>query len=416
MQATHLQRRAAATRSAFCAARWGLRGLLLLAACLTPASSASAQRLLPGEFSDISLGRQLIEPARFPTISELRAALSKPQVSTVMMLKLYADGNNHYLPVWAPDGQGLAFQRSDVSANLSKLLVFSPLSQEKPTLLSDNRDNYDYMFRWGINSPRSMVFARIEGASRSSQICFSADGTKVEVRSTGKGRIALPTLYRRTDGIWRLYYERAGEIVQDSWSDASPQSKLTSLARGLNPRWSYDGTRLLYLRDSGSKTTPPEVVVHDVTTEQEVVLPSPRTGTIRSPVWSASGDYVGFFVREPGENKPWRIHVCAAGKGTPGRAVGDEVVVNVNFESEGPSFEPSGRRVWYFSAGHRQQAYFPLVGAAVNTGETVVVDYPNRCTTPVDLAVNPASEIPEMAFAAHDGLPQDVFVVLLNHY
>jgi hypothetical protein len=46
----------------------------------------------------------------------------------------------------------------------------------------------------------------------------------------------------------------------------------------------------------------------------------------------------------------------------------------------------------------------------------ITVDYPKRCTTPGDLAVNPATAVPEMAFAAHDGLPRDLFIVFLNHY
>jgi hypothetical protein len=65
---------------------------------------------------------------------------------------------------------------------------------------------------------------------------------------------------------------------------------------------------------------------------------------------------------------------------------------------------------------HRKQAYYPLLAADVTTGKIDVIDYPNRCTTPYDLAVNPVTEVPEVAFMAHDGLPQDLFIVFMNHY
>ncbi|MCA9222093.1 MAG: hypothetical protein KDA71_17310, partial [Planctomycetales bacterium] len=80
------------------------------------------------------------------------------------------------------------------------------------------------------------------------------------------------------------------------------------------------------------------------------------------------------------------------------------------------SWEPSGRRVWFFSNQHRQQAYYPLAAASVDGGSVITVDYPRRCTSPNDLAANPATRIPEFAFVGHQGLSQDVYVVLLNHY
>jgi hypothetical protein len=72
--------------------------------------------------------------------------------------------------------------------------------------------------------------------------------------------------------------------------------------------------------------------------------------------------------------------------------------------------------VWFFSHGRREQAYYPLVAADRETGQSLVVHYPRRCTTPNDLAVNPATAVPEMAFVAVDGLTQDLFVLFLNHF
>jgi hypothetical protein len=56
------------------------------------------------------------------------------------------------------------------------------------------------------------------------------------------------------------------------------------------------------------------------------------------------------------------------------------------------------------------------VAADRESGESLVANYPRRCTTPNDLAVNPSTTIPEMAFVAVDGSTQDLFVLFLNHY
>ena len=96
--------------------------------------------------------------------------------------------------------------------------------------------------------------------------------------------------------------------------------------------------------------------------------------------------------------------------------IGDDVMVNPDFESEGPSWEPSGQRLWYFSHAQREGAYYPLVATDLETGKTQTIHYTKRCTTPSDLAVNPAAKAPEMVFVGHEGLTQDLYVVILNHY
>ena len=385
---------------------------------LMPGDVVSGADLLEGEFGDVDLGRQLIEPARFPTIGQLREAVSRPEISSVLMLKLFSSGDNHHLPIWSGDGRRLAFLRSDAGARASKLLLFSSLAQPQPTLLTDRADAYDYMFRWGVNAPESFVFARINPARGTTHICFAADGQAPEPKTEAEGRHVFPALYLRTDGIWRLVYDEDGQLVHEAWNEQGPVDRPLALLRGTSARWSRDGYRLLLARERfrRGKLASYEMVVRNLRTETNVVLSAGEEAIVRSPTWSPDEEYAAFYVRSPGENQPWRLRICPIAEDAAGITVADEVVVNPDFESEGPAWEPSSRRVWFFSPRRRQQAYHPLVAADVRSGETLTVDYPHRCTTPGDLAVNPATAVPEMAFAAHDGLPRDLFILFLNHY
>ena len=385
---------------------------LLLAPC------APAQELLKGEFGDIDLGRQLLEPARFPTVKQLRRAAQNPSIETVLMIKLYGDQNNHHLPIWSQDGQRLAFQRSKVQASSSKILLFDAMSRPAPILLSGGPDEYDYMFRWGVNSPGGYAFSRIKADEQNTHVYFSADGTKPLPKTSGPGQNQYPTLYERTDGIWRLVYERGGRLIHEAFNADDRIEAPFELAAGTSPRWSRDGYRLLFLRERARSTrlAAMDVVVRNLRTEIDVLLQTPRVGLIRSPVWSPDEQSVAFYMQEPGDSQPWNIQVCSVSPEATARTIAADVIVNPDFKSEGPSWEPSGRRIWYFSQRHRQQAYYPLAAAAVGSEENIVVQYPRRCTTPGDVAVNPVTQVPEIAFVGHDGLPRDLFIVFLNHY
>lgn len=366
-------------------------------------------------------GVPLVEPDRFPTIRELREAARRPEIQAVLMLKLSDSGDhheNHHLPIFSGDGRRLALGRGDVRKESSKLLLFSPLSQAEPTLLTNEPDAYDYTFRWGVNRPESFTFARIHVGQETTQVYVSTDGQRPEARTSGPGRHVLPALYGRTDGIWRLVYEQDGSLMHQAWNDDGPIEPPRQLARGTAARWARDGSRLLLKQERFRRNDVIvyDMVVRDLRTETEQLLRSGEVGIVRSPSWSPDEQYVAFYVRESGRGKPWRIRVCPVEGEDPGRTLGSNVVVNLDFESEGPAWEPGGRRVWFFSSQHQHQAYHPLVAADVHSGEILLVDYPRRCTTPNDLAINPVTAVPEMAFVAHTGLPQDLFIVFFNHY
>jgi hypothetical protein len=392
-------------------------GLLLAVIALAGPGPARGQ-LLEGEFASIDLGRKLIEPTRFPTIRELRAAVRKPEIGAVLMLKLFTSGDNHHLPIFSGDGRRLAFQRSDVQARSSKLLLFPLLSDAEPTMLTDDPAAYDYMFQWGVNSPNSYTFVRIDPGGQSTRIFVSTEGGRPVEKRLGKKRRRFPALYRRTDGIWRLVYEEEGRLMHEAWDDEGPVDEPLMLARATSPRWSRDGYRLLMARErpGGNKLSSYDIAVWNLRTETEVPLSHSAGETVRSPCWSPDEHAAAFFVRQGGEGNPWRIRVCPVAENATGRTLGNDVVVNADFESQGPAWQPDGQRVWFFSNEHCREAYYPLVSADVETGQLTVVDYPRCCTTPHDLAINPSTSVPEMAFVAHDGLPKDVFILFLNHY
>jgi dipeptidyl aminopeptidase/acylaminoacyl peptidase len=214
-----------------------------------------------------------------------------------------------------------------------------------------------------------------------------------------------------------LAYEVDGKLVHQSWNSEGPIDPPGEIAAGTSPRWSRDGFRLLLIQPRSSAPAAAQaVIVRNLMSEKDLDLPVASPGTVRSPAWAPDEGHVAFYLKPPGEKSRWRIHVSPVAENGTGTLLGDDVVVNPDFDSEGPSWEPGGRRIWFFSHAHRRQAYYPLITGSIETGKLAVVDYPNCCTTPNDLAINPVTQVPEIAFVAHDGLPQDLFIVFLNHF
>jgi dipeptidyl aminopeptidase/acylaminoacyl peptidase len=381
-------------------------------------TGACAEELVDGEFGQLKLGRPLVAGMRIPTVRELRDIVSRPRIETVVLLKLHGDKNNHYLPSWSDDGQRLAFQRSDVGSGSTKLLMFSSLSALQPTLLSSADGANDQMLRWGVNSAASYAFARTTRDSKAAQIYVSEDGAEPVAKTKDTARNVYPALYRRTDGICRLVYERNGQLIHEAWTDGESVESGQKLGSGSQPRWDRTGTRLLIARqrEGAGRIGAYNVVIRNLRTEREQVVPINATDDVRSPCWSPDERFVSFYHRKSGENHPWQIALAPVDDVGQVRDLGEQVVVNVDFESSGPAWEPTNERIWGFSHARHKQAYYPLVGIDVKSGAMIEVDYPQRCTTPNDLAVNPTADTPELAFIARDGLTQDVFVILLNHY
>jgi hypothetical protein len=378
----------------------------------------NADDLLEGEFGQLNLGRSMIAANRLPTVREVRKLASRPQIETVLLLKLHGDKNNHHLPIWSDDGLRLAFQRSDLALLTSKLLLFQSLSDEKPLLVETEEGAYDHMFRWGVNAPSSYVFARTARDSKATQIYFSLAGNTPVAKTQGAARHVYPTIYKRTDGIWRLIYERDGQLVHDAWREDQEIESGKLIGRGSLPRWDGTGTQLLVAREreGTGRRGAYDVVIRNLRSETEIIVPVDATDDVRSPCWSPDEQFVSFYHRKSGESHPWRIALTPIADVSQVHDLGEQVVMNMDFESPGPAWESTGERIWFFSHAKHKQAYYPLIAVDTKTGVLTEVDYPERCTTPNDLAINPLADIPEIAFVAHAGITQDLFIVLLNHF
>jgi Tol biopolymer transport system component len=270
------------------------------------------------------------------------------------------------------------------------------------------------MFRWGLNSETAFVFARIQSAGGATQICYCGDGSTIEVRTPVSGQYFYPSLYERTDGVRWLAFEHNGQIMHQAWDSGTPEEH--AVAGGSEPRWSADGKRLVMSRRRGDGPSAAYDVAVRSLKDQTDTVASVASGIVRSPVWSPDEQAVAFYVRGPREGDPWQIQVSRLDQEPTPTTVIADVVVNPDYKSEGPSWEPSGSRLWCFSHQHRQQEHYPFVAAEISSHRATLVDYPQRCTNPNDLALNPRTEIPEIAFVGRDGATQDVFVVLLNHF
>jgi len=407
-----------------------MRSLILRLACawfvgLCVTQQQAVAQLVPGEFPDIQLGRELAGFERFPTVAELRAKAAMPARTAVLMLRLHhKEENQHHVPVWSPDGRRLAFQQStgaSAVASNSKVLLFPSLAMPKPLLLTDQPKAYDYMFRWGLGKPGCFVFSRLSPGSSGARVMFSAgyDAAgkgQVEAKTGATVMHEFPTVYAQTDGVMRLAYEQKGSVMQTAWN-AQRSSKAVEIAAGGAPRWSRDGVRLLMLRgrSRADNVTAFDVVVRNLQSSQEQVVASPETGTLRSPVFSPAENRIAYFARDPGNNNPWRIEFCNAAGGPAATAAAD-VVVNKSFKSEGPAWSPDGEQLWFFSNQFQTQAYFPLRVFDCSNGAAASIDYPRVCAAPSDVAVNPVTKIPEIAFTAKNGQSRDLYILLLNHF
>ena len=93
----------------------------------------------------------------------------------------------------------------------------------------------------------------------------------------------------------------------------------------------------------------------------------------------------------------------------------ENVRVEEHFRNFGPSWDPTGDRLWYFG-GAEEQEYYPLRWASIDGSRHGIVHYPPRLTTGMDIAVNSRKDLRAIAFCAIENLSQDLIVLILNHH
>jgi regulation of enolase protein 1 (concanavalin A-like superfamily) len=163
------------------------------------------------------------------------------------------------------------------------------------------------------------------------------DGQGHWITLPGYDELGSPAFSR--DGQWVAFdaYKRGyNQSPAECWIARRDGTQLTKLAVGATPRWSPDGKRLLFMRETD--TLPPEqrgifVIDRDGTGER-------RIGEGRWPDWSPDGQAIAFSLG--GRRGPWggpRIMArvwTARADGTHRREIAD---------GDCPSFSPDGRMI-----------------------------------------------------------------------
>jgi len=388
---------------------------------------------LSGEFGGIDIGRDIVGRSSFPTISEFRKIVSDPSIKTALAIKLLADEDNHSLPQWSNDGRRLALQNVNKRKQTSIISIFWQMSDAKPVLITKDDNAYDYMFRWGLNRHNSFVFSRLPQRGGATEFWGYLSRATSYISEEERRRAATnmkpqkfnvdgfayshPALYVRSDRVIRLVFENNKELMQAAAAtDNYKFGKQKKITKGAVPRWSLNGHQLLALNLTKGRVGASELILIDLKKNNNESLVHDDSLLLRSPAWSPDNKYASCFFRRRGGNLKWSIQIAATDDSGIGRVISDDVVVNPDFTTAGPSWEPSGKRVWYFSKNNRRQAHYPFVATDVQSGKKVVVDYPDVITSPMDLTLNPVTKVPEVAFVGKQGGTDDVFVVFLNHY
>ncbi len=291
-------------------------------------------------------------------------------------------GRNDSNPLWTPDGETLAFERSRgddkeiVIARLDGNIVQTIYHQPQAT------PGKNPFFFPGV----------VDKTSYNAGISWSPRGDRfVFMSNAGEGNYDL--YLRETDGRTVRLTEDKEKDGQAHWSPVQDQiafisgrsgkgdvylldlatKTTTALTHGerpyLYPHWSPDGKRLAVIGGINEN--------HDVyILEPGRNPPSPprplstwRYDDLR-PVWSPDGKRVAFYTNynPAGDPKTWAIAVVAAdgsdpseGEGLAARIVATDVIPDVE---RGPAWMPDSRRIVYVR--NEKQAYNPIYVADVN--------------------------------------------------
>ena len=381
--------------------------------------------LLPAEeYQDIDFGRELIDRTSFPTIAEFETLAEQRDISLALMFRLVKSSANVVNPCWSSDGQRLSIQSNDPDRNICKIFIFDHLGMETPTAISTASKPYDYMFRWGVGNPSSFIYGSLEGGKVRLWGNFGtvppADSTSVVISKPqdlglSGDLYANPALYVRTDRIARIAFDRKGDILRAASRIAGKNSRVRKVMPGQSPRWGRDGRLLLAIeRDTAGEITG-RLAIADIGTNK-INFYGGRSAHARSPNWSPDQQYVSCYTTATRVSDTYAIQLARVQEGQSPPAIDKDIVVNFDFTTLGPCWSPNSRQLWFFSNQYREEAYYPLIMQDIDSNSISVIDYPQVCTSPSDVTINPVTAAPELVFVGHRDLAQDVFVMMLNHF
>lgn len=165
------------------------------------------------------------------------------------------------------------------------------------------------------------------------------------------------------DGHWiafDAYKEGYNNSPSECWVVRQDGGELTRLAVGATPRWSPDGTRLIFMRDEANDPMrEPGIFVIDRDGQGEV-----RVGHGRWPDWSPDGRQIVFSIEgQPGGGLRVGAIICIAkADGSDRREVA---------QGDCPSWSPDGKRIAFCLKAPEQPPL--IVVHNLETGENEVL-------------------------------------------
>jgi len=400
-----------------------------LASLLVCSASFGEEGLLPGELP-VDFGRELIGRSKFPTLRELVQIINKPEHVPALLFRFYGDQHNYYAPAWSRNGYALAALRSDIEAHTSKIVVFSNLKAQTAEIVYEAKPSYDHMIAWDVSGKPIFAFASTNERGRNENIHFGEiRGIKLYGYRVTKGPEP-----KRHPSLWlgnspALLYASENKVISAGIASRSLQiTEGKTIGTGNEACWSADGewflwVRRLYISETYSKEW---LIAARRHLNLQLRIFSREDTLIRNPTWSPSGRYVAFYLRK--SNEPgWKLATLRLPGSLDKRDTGPKqeeaelplaVIARVkaqeHFRNFGPTWDPRGDRLWYFTTTGEQE-YYPLHWSSADGGTKGVVHYPSSLSAATDVAVNPNPKIRAIAFCAVRDLSQEIFIIVPNH-
>lgn len=212
-------------------------------------------------------------------------------------------------PSWSPNGKSIVYQVGDRQSGRAELWLFTIGSEEPPRKLSADAEDV-FPFRAAWNSESEFLFtadgrikrANINSAART-EIDFECV-LKIDRPAYARKKYDFDsTNARKALGIVspdvspdgrRVAFTALGDlwVIQIGETGKPPLRVTDDVFVEAQPKWSPDGSRLLYLSDKSGEM---EVRERDLKTGAEQTLIR-GAGGVSHPVWSPDGKRIAYFT------------------------------------------------------------------------------------------------------------------------